>query len=380
MTNPTSSSSTGSWGAALADLGLDHPALMRFASTRALLEEGHRVHEQRRSLEGRLIEATTLVESLQREFEDITGRGIDILAEVQAEVTAQTADLNGIVDRLQEKLAPAVPVSDEPLSDESFVERHQLKEQYDELLDMFASFGLFDARSRSVRFQGERGRVQQVPGFDALMSSLLTEQVRTYLATARRVSLILAPVSDPRVFAAVGKTVAFGNFTGTGGGAEGAEACADFVQRLRMRKGDDSSAESLLRATPFDGLRVSLFAEEDVPGTEVRAAGFPLEATLEDVAVATTDAADRGVAARPLSPPEYLVLQAMRGREGRPMLDTETRGSSRSETWFPDHQLSGAQGTPVARLIRSGLRFRTVELARGVEGRGYRMSYAPLAA
>ena len=381
MTNATTSKPAGSsWGAALADLGLDHPALMRFTSTRTLLEDGHRVHEQRRSLEGRLHEALGLVETLRREFDEATDEGLRILAEVQAEVQAQTADLNGIVDRLQDRLAVPVDPSGETPSDASFVERHGLREQYDELLDMYASFGLFDARSRSIRFQGDRGRVQQMPTFEALMSVLLTDEIRSYLMTARRVSLIVAPVTDQRVFAAVGKSVSFGNFAGTSDGAEGGGACVEFVDRLRTSSGSESAAESLLRSTPFDGLRVSLFAEEDQPNSELRAAGYDLDATMEDIALASNDAADRGVSARPLSPVEYLVVQATRGREGQPLLDRDQNTGPRTETWFPDHQLAGAQGTLVARLIRSGVRFRSVELPRGVEGRGYRMTYAPLAA
>ena len=42
--------------------------------------------------------------------------------------------------------------------------------------------------------------------------------------------------------------------------------------------------------------------------------------------------------------------------------------------------LTGAPGTLVARSVPTGLRFRSVELGKGVEGRGYRMAYAPLAA
>ena len=75
------------------------------------------------------------------------------------------------------------------------------------------------------------------------------------------------------------------------------------------------------------------------------------------------------------------MLQAVRRRAGEGLLDADMLGSdARSETWFPEHELTGAPGTLVARTVGTGLRFRSVELGRGVEGRGYRMSYAPLAA
>ena len=57
MSMPVIPATPGSWGAALQELGLDHPALMRLGSTRRLLEQGHRIYEQRRSLDVRLIEA-----------------------------------------------------------------------------------------------------------------------------------------------------------------------------------------------------------------------------------------------------------------------------------------------------------------------------------
>lgn len=380
MTTSDVPASPGSWGAALQELGLDHPALMRLASTRELLEQGHRVYEQRRSIEVRLIEAHAQLAALQQEYDTVTGRGLMILEDIQREVTSYTSDLAGISDRLSDHLTPDIPDSPAALDDESFIRRHDLREQYDAVLDMFSSFGLFDARSRTIRFQGARGRVHQVPGFEALISAVLTDELRTYLSTARRVGLLLTPAADPRVFAAIGKTVAFNNYAGASGSAEGADACADFVKRLRMGDGAGPLADELLRTAPFDGLRVSLYAEDAGATRELRAAGLPLEATCEDIAVTATDAAERGVEARPLSPPEYLMLQATRRRAGLQLLDTETTGGPRSETWFPEQELTGAPGTLVARSVPSGLRFRSVELGRGVEGRGYRMAYAPLAA
>lgn len=372
--------SPGSWGAALQQLGLDHPALMRLGSTRQLLEQGHRIYEQRRSLEVRLIEAQAELSALKKEYDTVTGRGLLVLEDIQREVTTYTADLSGISDRLADRLAPEIPDTPEVLSDESFIRRHSLREQYDAVLDMFSSFGLFDARSRTIRFQGVKGRVHQVPGFEALISTVLTDELRTYLSTARHVGLLLTPAADPRVFAAIGKTVAFNNYAGSNGSAEGADACADFVRRLRAEGGAGPLADDLLRAAPFDGLRVSLYAEDGGATHELRAEGLPLEATCQDIAVTATDAAERGVEARPLSPPEYLMLQATRRRAGQVLLDTEADGAARSETWFPEQELTGAPGTLVARSVPSGLRFRSVEIGRGVEGRGYRMAYAPVAA
>lgn len=369
----------GSWGAALQELGLDHPALMRLGTTRQLLEQGHRVYEQRRSLDVRLVEARAQLEALVKEYDSVTGQGLLILEQIQHEVATYTSDFNGIADRLQEHLAPAVDETAPPMDDDSFIRRHDLRAQYDAALDMFSSFGLFDARSRSVKFQGVRGKVHQVPGFETLMASILTEEMKSFLSTARRVGLILTPVADPRVFAAVGKTIAFNNYAGSNGPAEGADACAEFVKRLRPTEGTQPLSDELLRSTPFEGIRVSLYAEDGTPNAEVRAAGLPLEATQEDIGVTMSDAAERGVEARPLSPPEYLVLQAMRRRGGQDLLDRDAPDVARSETWFPQQELVGTPGTLVARSVGPGLRFRAVELGRGVEGRGYRMAYSPLA-
>ncbi len=378
MSTPAVPATPGSWGAALQELGLDHPALMRLASTRRLLEQGHRVYEQRRSLDVRLVEARAQVAALEAEYATVTGEGLLVLEDIQNEVAAYTADLTGISNRLADRFAPEPEVSDQPLTDESFAQRHELREQYDAVLDMFSSFGLYDARSRTIRFQGAKGRVHQVPSFESLMANVLTDELRQYLSTARRVGLLLTPAADSRVFAAVGKTVAFNNYAGANGSAEGAEACADFVRRLRAGNGAGPLSDDLLRVSPFEGLRVTLYAEDAGPDGELRANGLPLDATVEDIAMASTDAAERGVDARPLSPPEYLLLQAMRRRNGRTLLDAEADNPARSETWFPEHELSGTPGTLVARSVGTGLRFRSVELGRGVEGRGYRMAYAPL--
>jgi hypothetical protein len=380
MTTDDVPPSPGSWGAALKELGLDHPALMRLGSTRQLLEQGHRVYEQRRSIEVRLVEAQAQLAALQREHDAITGKGLLILDDIQREVASYTQDFSGISDRLADRLAPDVPDTPAVLSDESFVQRHSLREQYDAILDMFSSFGLYDARSRTIRFQGAKGRVHQVPGFEALMSAVVTDELRTYLSTARRVGLLLTPAADLRVFAAVGKTVSFNNYAGANGSAEGPEACADFVRRLRAASATVPLSDDLLRAGPFEGLRISLYVDDSGATGEVRAAGLPLEATCEDIAVTTTDAASRGVDARPLTPPEYLILQAIRRRAGEDLLDAEGLGATRTETWFPEQELAGTPGTLVARSAPTGLRFRSVELGKGVEGRGYRMAYAPLAA
>ena len=380
MTTPNVPASPGSWGAALQELGLDHPALMRLGTTRQLLEQGHRIYEQRRSLEVRLVEAQAQMAAIQREYDVITGKGLVILEDIQREVNAYTADLSGISDRLADRLAPEIPDTPEALTDESFIQRHDLREQYDAILDMFSSFGLYDARSRTIRFQGAKGRVHQVPGFETLIAGVLTDELRTYLSTAKRVDLLVTPAADPRVFAAIGKTVSFNNYAGANGSSEGAEACADFVRRLRVGGGSGPLADELLRSGPFDGLRISLYAEDGGPNRELRAEGLPLEAICEDIAVTSTDAAERGVDARPLTPPEYLMLQAIRRRSGQLLLDAEGDGRSRSETWFPEQELTGAPGTLVARSVATGLRFRSVELGKGVEGRGYRMAYAPLAA
>lgn len=374
---------TSSWGAALAELGLDHPALLRLGSTRDLLERGHRIHEQRRSLEVRLFELQAEFDRLTTELDTATNDGIAVLDAVQREVTSYTSDLSGISDRLRDRLA--VPCDSEaPTSgDDSFVEHHRFAEQYENILDMFSSFGMFDARSRTVRFQGDRGRVHQVPTFDTLMAHLLTDELRGYLADARDVSMIITPAVDPRVFAAVGKTVGFTNYAGLGaGGPSEGEACADFVRRLRVGESAGALADDLVRTSPFDGLRVSLYAQYTADGNsdrEILGQGLPIELTGDDITMQSEDAAQAGVQARPLSPPEYLMLQAVRRRHGDQMLDDDAV-NDRSETWFPQQTLSGAPGTLVARSVQRGLRFRAVELGKGAEGRGYRMAYAPLAA
>ena len=380
MSMPAIPATPGSWGAALQELGLDHPALMRLGSTRRLLEQGHRIYEQRRSLDVRLIEARAQVAALEKEHTSATAEGLLVLEAIQSEVANYTADLTGISNKLADRFAPIPEVAlGETLSDESFVQRHHLREQYDAILDMFSSFGLYDARSRTVRFQGPNGRVEQVPTFETLVATVLTDEIRDYLATARGVGLLLTPAADARVFSAIGKTIGFNNYAGSNGASEGAEACADFVRRLRSESGNVPLTDDLLRSTPFEGLRVTLFAEDGGADDELRANGLPLDATVDDISMVASDAAARGVEARPLSPPEYLLLQTIRRRAGQAYLDAEITSSNRSETWFPQHELAGASGTLVARSVGTGIRFRAVELGRGVDGRGYRMAYAPLA-
>jgi len=380
ITEPTAH--TGSWGTALAELGLDHPALMRLGSTRDLLERAHRVHEQRRALQVRLVETRAALDKLELEFDTVTGEGLTLLDAVREEVASYTSDLSGISERLRDRLDTVDVGEVETLSDDSFASHHGLADQYEEILDMFSSFGMFDARSRTVRFQGAKGRVHHVPTFETLMSTMLTEELRNYLAGARELSLILTPAADQRVFAAVGKTVAFSNYAGIGGGSgSDAEACSDFVRRLRVADSSNVLTDDLVRSSPFDGLKVSFYAHyaSDSAGQELFAQGQPLDATADDITIQRDDAAEVGVDARPLTPPEYLMLQAVRRRHGQPLLDTGN-GHAKSETWFPEQTLYGAQGTLVARSVQRSLRFRSVELGKGVEGRGYRMSYAPLAA
>ena len=151
-----------------------------------------------------------------------------------------------------------------------------------------------------------------------------------------------------------------------------------------MRVGESAGAlaDDLVRTSPFDGLRVSLYAQYTADGNsdrEILGQGLPIELTGDDITMQSEDAAQAGVQARPLSPPEYLMLQAVRRRHGDQMLDDDAV-NGRSETWFPQQTLSGAPGTLVARSVQRGLRFRAVELGKGAEGRGYRMAYAPLAA
>ena len=132
MSMPAIPATPGSWGAALQELGLDHPALMRLGSTRRLLEQGHRIYEHRRSLDVRLIEARAQVAALEKEHTSATAEGLLVLEAIQSEVATYTVELTGISNKLADRFAPIPEVAlGETLSDESFVQRHHLRERRD---------------------------------------------------------------------------------------------------------------------------------------------------------------------------------------------------------------------------------------------------------
>ncbi len=372
------------WAQAVVGLGLDHPALMRLSSTRNLMEDAHKVHEQRRSLRGRIESLQTQLSDLLKEEDAATAVGLELLEHIRVELEGYTADLVDLSGKLRTSLTVSETAGAEPTRDgaDTFVARHSLREQYDNLLDMFSAFGAFDLRARAIRFHGRSGRMHELPSFESIVTEILTDDVRAYLQNAERVRLLITPAADQRVFTGVGKTLAFNNYAVSGVGSEGPEACADFVSRVRGADSGDTVVDELLKRTQFDGLRVSLYSESGGGRSqaELRGQGLGIDTICEDITANTTDAADHGVDARPLTPPEYLLLQAIRRRFGHELLDTESGSAGRIETWFPSHQVTGAPGTLVARSVGTGLRFRADELGRGAEGRGYRMAYAPVAA
>ena len=88
----------------------------------------------------RLIEARAQVAALENEHASATAEGLLVLEAIQSEVSNYTADLTGISNKLADRFAPIPDVAlGETLSDESFVQRHHLREQYDAILDMFSS-------------------------------------------------------------------------------------------------------------------------------------------------------------------------------------------------------------------------------------------------
>ena len=126
--------------------------------------------------------------------------------------------------------------------------------------------------------------------------------------------------------------------------------------------------------SPFDGAKVSLYAEFDSSLGGLRAQGASLEDARTDVVSCAAEATEHGISAAALTPHEYLIIQGARRRAGQPLLDTDTDAHP-VETWFPTVDLPGSAGVVVARSVTSGLRFRGVELARGADNRGHRMTF-----
>ncbi len=378
------STQSATWAEAVAELGLDHPAVMRLPAARGLMEEAHRVHEQRRALGGKVREVRKLLRDLMTQEEQATATGLELLGKIRAEIASHTADLADLNSRLTSSLAgpSSAEVTTGDVDVDSFVARYGLRDQYETLLDMFSAFGAFDLRARSIRFHGTSGRLHQLPTFDSIVGRILTDEIRTYLAEADRVRLLVTPAADQRVFHGVGKTVAFNNYAVAGVAAEGPEACVDFVQNVNHSPSGRAVADDLLNGTSFDGVRVALYAESDHQDGpfDLRGRGMGLDAICEDIEFNAAEASEGGVEVRPLSPPEYLMLQAMRRRFGLDLLDSKDRQKGGSETWFPGHQIKGAAGTLVARSVGAGLRFRADETGRGSESRGYRVALAPVAA
>lgn len=372
----------GPWAEASAAIGLDHPMLMRAPSIRKLAEEAHRLHELRRASHSRIGELEQLLGMAQEQLDISTLAGLDVLQSIQHELEEQSIVMDAAIKGLARSLEAHVPtrasggddVADAP-SAETLIERHHLDQQFEGLLDLLTMQGLYNPRGRTVQIHGRgQGAAKEMPSFDDVAELVLTPHVCGYLAGADRLQLVLTPVADTRVIKGIGKIIGFNDYTVVG--TEDRSGITGFVERVSTPTGQ-SVIDHLLDASPVPGLAVAVYAEDVGTGDGIEGLGLSLEESAERVSASVVDAATRGVAGRPMSPPEYMMIQALRHRSGDPLLDDAKGGDHGTETWFPGHRFNGAAGTLVSRRMAHSVRFRLDEVGRGADNRGHRMVYAP---
>ena len=187
---------------------------------------------------------------------------------------------------------------------------------------------------------------------------------------------MLTPVADARVVKGIGKIIGFNDYTDVS--AEDRSGITRFVDRVSTPAGQ-KVVDQLLDASPVPGLAVAVYAEDFGDDDGIEGLGLSLAESTERVAASVVDAAAKGVAGRPMSPPEYMMLQALRHRSGDPLLDDSKGPDHGTETWFPGHRFNGSAGTLVSRRMAHSVRFRLDEVGKGAENRGHRMVYAPAA-
>jgi hypothetical protein len=373
----------GPWAEAAHAFGLDHPALLRSPGARKIAEEAHRLHEVRRAAHSRISDLEKLLDAARGQYDLATVAGLDVLHELHDELERQSSAMQSAVSGLARSLEEhdPGPIGDgdapAPTSRENLIERHGIEAQFDALLDLFTMQGLYNPRSRTVQIQG-RGQApaKALPPFERIAELVLTESVCRYLARADSIHLVLTPLADVRVLKGIGKIIGFSDYTVVN--AEDRGGAVKFVDRVTATDGQ-TVVDQLLDTTPIPGLAVALYAEDRVNQNEfIEGSGLPLDDSRDRVRAQAADAAAAGVVGRAMSPPEYMMLQALRQREGTPLLDESVSGAG-TETWFPGHHLAGANGTLVSRKMGHSVRFRLDEVGRGAENRGYRMTYAPAA-
>lgn len=373
-------SDLGAWSEAAAELGLDHTALLRAPGTRRLAEEAHRVHELRRAAHGRLRELETLAMAARVQLDVATAEGLAVLSELHAELGRQTEVLRSALEGLERSflatgdVGAAGPGAGAATAEE-LVDRHALADQFEATLDLLTMQGLYNPRNRTVQVQGAgEGNAVPMPPFERVMEAVLTDEVCAYLATADSLQLLLTPVADPRVISRVGKDIGFSDYTAVT--KEDRGGATEFVDRLATADGQPV-VEKLLSITPVPGLAAALYPEYRAAPAQVEGTGLSLLETKDRLRGQQSEAANHGVRARPMSPPEYMMLQALRQRDGAGLLDDADSSGGGTETWFPDLRLTGTNGTVVTRRMGHSVRFRLDQVGRGAENRGYRMMYAP---
>ncbi|MEZ5244560.1 MAG: hypothetical protein R2707_05630 [Acidimicrobiales bacterium] len=372
----------GNWADASAAIGLDHPAVLRAPGLRKLAEEAHRLHELRRSAHSRIGELDQLRTMAQDQLDAATLAGLVVLQSIQRELETQSQAMDAAIKGLARSLEPEVQEAgvggEAPTpSIDAIVERHQLEEQFDGLLDLLTMQGLYNPRGRTVQIHGRGGGLaKEMPTFDEVAKRVLTPNVCGYLAGADRLQLVLTPLADTRVIKGIGKIIGFNDYTVIG--SDDRSEISRFVEQVSTSSGQ-SVVDHLLDASPLPGLAVAVYAEDFGEGDGIEGLGLSLEESTERVRASVVDAAAKGVAGRPMSPPEYMMLQALRHRSGTALLDDSKGSDQGTETWFPGHRFSRSAGTLVSRRMAHSLRFRLDEVGRGAENRGHRMVYAPAA-
>lgn len=373
----------GTWAEASAAIGLDHPMLLRAPGIRKLAEEAHRLHELRRTAHGRIGELQQLMAMAQDQLHVSTCAGLDVLQSIQHELETQSEAMDLAIRSLSRSLestaselsgADGTGGAQSPVA---VIERHHLEAQFDGLLDLLTMQGLYNPRGRTVQIQGRgKGPAKEMPTFEDVAEAVLTPHVCSYLAGADRLQLVLMPVADARVVKGIGKIIGFNDYTDVS--AEDRSGISRFVDRVSTSTGQ-KVVDHLLDASPVPGLAVALYAEDFGDDDGIEGLGLTLAESSERVAASVVDAAAKGVAGRPMSPPEYMMVQAMRHRTGDPLLDDSQGGDHGTETWFPGHRFNGSTGTLVSRRMAHTVRFRLDEVGKGADNRGHRMVYAPAA-
>jgi hypothetical protein len=372
----------GTWAEASAAIGLDHPMLMRAPGIRTLGEEAHRLHELRRTAHGRIGELQQLLTMAQDQLDVSTNAGLDVLQQIQHELVAQSETMDVAIKSLRrslETLDPGAEGDDEAsaLAPAAIVDRHHLEEQFDSLLDLLTMQGLYNPRGRTVQIQGRgKGQAKAMPTFEEVIKLVLTPSVCNYLGQADRVQLVLTPVADSRVVKGIGKIIGFNDYTDVS--AEDRTGIAPFVERVSTTEGQ-KVVDQLLDASPVPGLAVAVYAEDFGEEDGIEGLGLTLAEATERVSASVVDAASKGVVGRPMSPPEYMMAQALRHRTGDRLLDDSQGAEHGTETWFPGHRFNGGAGTLVSRRMAHTVRFRLDEVGKGADNRGHRMVYAPAA-